>query len=190
MKTTVGLTLLLCIVSASAGTLAHAQGVANQIQMEPLAWKNVSIDFFDVKDKPQNGYRSMVSKSTDDKNGKTFYVSQQPILTLSHTKSIDVTYNAADDDKLRLLIRFNDVGRQLLADYSKTHLNEMMGVVVDGKLRLVATLMQPLTNGRVQVYGFEPEEAVNLLKRYNQPKLELQRKLRAAQAPQMPVNKS
>ncbi|MBL8014047.1 MAG: hypothetical protein JNN05_09390 [Candidatus Omnitrophica bacterium] len=187
-KTTMGVTLLL-FLGVSTVNLAHAQGSQNQAAVAELAWKNLSIDFYDVKDKPQNGYRSMVSKSADDKGGKTFYVSQQPILGLPNTKSIDVTYNPADDDKLRLIIRFSDSGKQVLSEYSKAHLNEMMGVVIDGKLRLVATLKQPLTTGRVQVYGFEANEAVNILKRYNQPRLEMEKKLRAAQ-PAVPANKS
>jgi|CXWL01.1.fsa_nt_gi preprotein translocase subunit SecD len=141
-----------------------------------VEWKNISVDFYEVKDKAQNGYKPMTVKSTDDKNGMTYYVAKKSILSLQDTRAIEVSYNPGDGDNLRLVIRFNDEGKKTLSEYSTAHLNQTMGVVVDGKLRLVAHLLQPLNNGRVQVYGFNPEEAVGILKRYYQPKLEAARK--------------
>ena len=118
----------------------------------------------------------MTVKSADDKNGMTYYVAKKSILSLQDTQTIDVAYNPGDGDSLRLVVRFNNEGKKTLFEYSSMHLNQLMGVVVDGKLRLVAHLLQPLNNGRVQVYGFNPDEAVGLLKRYYQPKLEAARK--------------
>lgn len=190
MKKVIGLLVLSWIgITGSAFAQDSQNSQTKQLQeaMEQVTWKNLSIDFFEVKEKSESGYKSMLVKSSDDKNGKTFYVSKQPILSLSHTQSIDVAYNPNDDDRLRLIVRFNQEGKQILDEYSKTHRNEMMGVVIDGKLRLVATLVQPLTNGRVQVYGFEPDEAVSILKRYYQPKLRALYKLRAAQSMSAPA---
>ncbi len=153
-----------------------------QEMLNQVAWKNLSIDFYEVKDKPGDGFKSMTVKSTDAKNGFSYYVSKKSILSLKNMKSMDVLYSAGDDDKLRLVIRFNDEGKRILSEYSKAHINERMGVVIDGKLRLVANLLQPLTNGRVQVYGFDPGEAVSVLKRYYEPKLEVARKFNASVA--------
>lgn len=147
-----------------------------QESVDNVSWKNLTVDFYDVKDKAQNGYKAMTVKSTDEKNGQTFYVAKKPILSLQDTRSMDVSYVPGDGQMMRLMVRFNAAGQKTLADYSTANLNQMMGVVIDGKLRLVATLRQPLTNGRVQVYGFTPEEAANVLDRYFQPKLEAVRK--------------
>lgn len=147
-----------------------------QESIDNVNWKNLSIEFYDIKDKAQNGYKPMVVKSTDDKNGKTFYIGKKPVLDLKDTRSIDVSYSPGDGDTLRLMVRFNPAGKKELFDYSSAHINEMMGVVIDGKLRLVAQLRQPLNNGRVQVYGFEAKEALDILKRYYEPKLEVVRK--------------
>jgi preprotein translocase subunit SecD len=147
-----------------------------QEMLSQVTWKNLAIDFYEVKDKSDSGFKPMTVKSVDDKNGLTYYVAKKSILSLKNMKSVDVTYKAGDDNKLRLVIRFNDEGKQILSDYTKSHLNEKMGVVIDGKLRLVANLVQPLSNGRVQVYGFDPDEAVSILQRYYQPKLDAARK--------------
>lgn len=147
-----------------------------QQSVDNVSWKNLSVDFYDVKDKEQKGYKAMTVRSTDDKNGQTFYVAKKPILSLQDTRSMDVSYVPGDGQMMRLMVRFNDAGQKILAEHSTANLNQMMGVVIDGKLRLVATMRQPLTNGRVQVYGFTPEEAANVLDRYFQPKLEAVRK--------------
>ena len=144
--------------------------------VDHVTWKNLNIDFFDVKDKAQNGYKAMTVKSIDNKNGLTFYVAPKPVLNLQDTRSMDVSYNPGDGDNLRLMVRFNPDGKKSLFDYSSAHINEMMGIVVDGKLRLVANLRRPLTNGRIQVYGFSANEAIGILQRYYQPKIEAARK--------------
>ena len=154
----------------------EAQQKKFQEAMDRVTWKNLSVDFFDVKDKAQNGYKAMTVKSIDDKNGLTYYVAKKPVLSLQDTRSMDVSYDPGDGDNLRLVVRFSPDGKKALLDYSSAHINEMMGVVVDGKLRLVANLRRPLTNGRVQVYGFAANEAIGVLQRYYQPKLEAARK--------------
>lgn len=160
-----------------------------QDMLRLVSWKNLAIDFYEVKDKSENGFKSMMVKSADDKNGLTFYVSKKSILSLKDMHSIDVTYNPGDENRLRLVIRFNDEGKQILSDYSKAHLNEMMGVVIDGKLRLVANLVQPLSNGRVQISGLNPDDAVGILQRYYQPKLEAARKYNQSVAASAAANK-
>ena len=174
--------LTLTVLSLIAASPSFAQNNIEEQQkkleevINKVDWKNISVDFYDVKDKAQNGYKPMTVKSTDDKNGMTYYVAKKPILSLQDTRTIDVAYNPGDGDNLRLVIRFNEEGKKTLSEYSIAHLNQTMGVVVDGKLRLVANLLQPLNNGRVQVYGFNPDEAVGILRRYYQPKLEAARK--------------
>ena len=174
------LTLTVLFLIAASPSFAQNNVEEQQKKLEEImskvSWKDISIDFYDVKDKAQNGYKPMTVKSTDDKNGKTYYVAKKSILSLQDTQTIDVAYNPGDGDSLRLVVRFNNEGKKTLFEYSSMHLNQLMGVVVDGKLRLVAHLLQPLNNGRVQVYGFNPDEAVGLLKRYYQPKLEAARK--------------
>ena len=54
-----------------------------------------------------------------------------------------------------------------------------MGVVIDGQLRLVADIRKPLVNGKVQVYGLSPAEAVDIARRYYEPKIELARQIQA-----------
>lgn len=147
-----------------------------QEMLDRVTWKNLSIDFYDVKDKAQDGYKPMTVKSADDKNGQTFYVAKKPVLGLKNMHSIDLSYQPEDGDNVRLMIKFNPEGKKTLSEYSTAHLNETMGVVIDGKLRLVAMLRQPLNNGRVQVYGFSANEAVGILQRYYQPKMEAARK--------------
>lgn len=169
------LSAVILLASASvAGAQADLAEQQKKLQesVDNVIWKNLSVEFFDVKDKAQNGYKPMTVKSTDDKNGQTFYVAKKPILTLADTRSMDVSYVPGDGQSMRLMVRFNADGQKKLSDHSAANLNQMMGVVIDGKLRLVATLRQPLTNGRVQVYGFSPDEAASILDRYFQPKLE------------------
>ena len=174
------LTLTVLFLIAASPSFAQNNVEEQQKKLEEImskvSWKDISIDFYDVKDKAQNGYKAMTVKSADDKNGMTYYVAKKSILSLQDTQTIDVAYNPGDGDSLRLVVRFNNEGKKTLFEYSSMHLNQLMGVVVDGKLRLVAHLLQPLNNGRVQVYGFNPDEAVGLLKRYYQPKLEAARK--------------
>ena len=174
------LTLTVLFLIAASPSFAQNNVGEQQKKLEEImskvSWKDISIEFYDVKDKAQNGYKPMTVKSTDDKNGMTYYVAKKSILNLQDTRTIDVAYNPGDGDSLRLVVRFNNEGKKTLFEYSSEHLNQLMGVVVDGKLRLVAHLLQPLNNGRVQVYGFNPDEAVGLLKRYYQPKLEAARK--------------
>lgn len=180
MKKFVLLTLTVLFLIAASPSFAQNNIEEQQKKLEEImskvSWKDISIDFYDVKDKAQNGYKAMTVKSADDKNGMTYYVAKKSILSLQDTQTIDVAYNPGDGDSLRLVVRFNNEGKKTLFEYSSMHLNQLMGVVVDGKLRLVAHLLQPLNNGRVQVYGFNPDEAVGLLKRYYQPKLEAARK--------------
>lgn len=143
-----------------------------QESVDKVSWKNLAVEFYEVKDKAESGFKAMTVKSTDDKNGQTFYVAKKPVLTLQDTRSMDVSYVPGDGKMMRLMVRFNVEGQKILSEYSSANLNQMMGVVVDGKLRLVATLRQPLTNGRVQVHGFTADEAAGILDRYFQPKLE------------------
>ncbi len=170
------------ILSLIGAPLVFAQSTVEEQQkkfQEVLAgvtWKNLAIDFYDVKDKAADGYKSMTVKSADEKNGLTFYVSKKSILSLKNTESIDLSYQPGDGDNVRLMIKFNPEGKKTLAEYTTANINQMMGVVVDGKLRLVATLRQPLNNGRVQVYGFSANEAVGILERYYQPKLDAAKK--------------
>ena len=170
--------IALTVFSFMAVPISFAQNSIEEQQKKfqevlgKITWKNLAIDFYDVKDRADKGYKPMVVKSVDDKSGMTFYVAKNPIFGLQDTHSMDVSYSPGDGDTLRLMIRFNPVGKKALFDYTSAHLNQMMGVVIDGKLRLVATLRQPLSNGRVQIYGFDSAEAIGILKRYYQPKID------------------
>ncbi|GEM_PF-5564129 len=148
-----------------------------QERVGKVQWKNISLEFRPVSDKAGRGLQSMVVQSADQENGKTYFVGKSTILGLKDINNIDVTYNPTDVTMLRLLVLFNQDGKKTLQDYTTAHLNEMMGVVIDGKLRLVAHIRQPLVNGMVQVYGLAPNEAVDIARRYYQPKLELARKI-------------
>ena len=172
------------IFSTQAFAQDASSNAAQKLYQERAAkieWKDLSVEFRPVSDKTSRGAQSMVVKSVDQENGKTYFVSKNQILHLKDVSNIDVTYNPNDRDFLRLIVRFNKDAKKALQDYTTQHNGEMMGVVIDGQLRLVAHIRQPLVNGKVQVYGFAPNEAVDIAKRYYKPKLELARQIEESQ---------
>ncbi len=150
-------------------------------QVKKLKWKDISVEFRPVTDKAAKGSQPMVVKSTDQENGKTYHVAKNTILALKDVSNMDVTYNPNDINMLRLIMRFDQSGKKTLEDYTAKHMGEKMGVLIDGQLRLVANILQPLNNGRVQVYGLTPTEAVDIVQRYYKPKLELARQIEQLQ---------
>lgn len=166
----------LMVVSPVVFSANSAQDLFQQ-RVGQIQWKNLSIEFRSISDKASRGAQAMVVQSPDQENGKTYYADKKVILGLKDISNIDTTYNPNDQSMLRLILTFNKDGKATLAEHTTKHLGEMMGVVIDGKLRLVAHIRQPLMNGRVQVYGFIPNEAVNVLQRYYQPRLELARQI-------------
>jgi preprotein translocase subunit SecD len=150
-------------------------------QVKKLKWKDIAVEFRPVTDKAAKGSQPMVVKSTDQENGKTYHVAKNTILALKDVSNMDVTYNPNDINMLRLMLRFDENGKKTLEDYTTKHLGEKMGVLIDGQLRLVANIRQPLNNGRVQVYGLTPTEAVDIVQRYYKPKLELARQIEELQ---------
>lgn len=179
--------IILFVISVLSSSVVSAQENANT-QVNPaqqlfldrvgkIQWKNVSLEFRPVSDKAAKGFQSMVVQSADQDNGKTYFVGKSVILGVKDINNIDVAYNPIDVNMLRIVITFNQDGQKTLQDYTTAHLNEKMGVVIDGKLRLVANILQPLVNGRVQIYGLGPNEAVDIARRYYEPKLELARKI-------------
>lgn len=170
-------------VSLSAFSAPSAQELY-QKRVGKIQWKDLSIEFRPVSEKSSRGAQAMVAQSPDQENGKTFYVDKKVILGLKDIANMDSLYNPNDQDFLRLVIKFNNDAQAVLTDYTTKHMGEMMGIVIDGQLRLVAHIRQPLVNGKVQVYGFAPNEAVNILRRYYQPRLELADQIRAELAAQ------
>jgi preprotein translocase subunit SecD len=162
---------------------SFAQDAANPAQkmfqdrVEKVKWKNVSVEFRPVSDKSSKGAQPMVVESVDQENGKTYHVDKKVILGLKDIANVDVTYNPNDISLVRIIMFFDQEGQKTLADYTTKHLGEQMGVIIDGKLRLVANIRQPLVNGKVQVYGLAPNEAVDIARRYYEPKLELARQI-------------
>ncbi len=148
-----------------------------QDRVGKVQWKNVSIEFRPVSEKSSRGAQALVVQSVDQENGKTYQVDKKVILGLKDIANMDVTYNPNDINFVRLLMYFDKDGQKTLADYTTKHLGEQMGVVIDGKLRLVANIRQPLVNGKVQVYGLAPNEAVDVARRYYEPKLDLARQI-------------
>jgi len=176
--------ILFFSIMLSPKAFSQNENAAQQLYQQRLAslqWKDIAIEFRPVSDQSTKGSQPMVVKSIDAENGKTFYAAKNTILGLKDISNIDVTYNPNDQTLLRLIIRFNKDGKKTLQDYTTQHVGEMMGVIIDGQLRLVAHIRQPLVNGKVQVYGFAPNEAVNIAQRYYKPKLELARDIQQAQ---------
>jgi preprotein translocase subunit SecD len=156
----------LSVIILCLSVILSSNVMAQNVMQLNLPKKYVSFEFYPISDKSFKGAEPMVVKSTDQENGKTYYVGSEKILTTRDVNNADVTYNPADDNMLRLIVRFNPAGKKTLADYTTKHLGEMMGVVIDGELRLVAHIRQPLVNGKVQIYGFKPDEAVDIVRRY------------------------
>jgi len=176
---------ILFFISVSSQALAqNAANPAQQLfdeQVNKVKWKDLSVEFRPVTEKSAKGSQAMVVKSADQENGKTYYVGKSTILGLKDIGNMDVTYNPNDLGMLRLIMRFNDDGKKTLSDYTTKNVGNMMGVVIDGQLRLVAHIRQPLVNGKVQVYGFSANEAADIAKRYYQPKLDLARQIQELQ---------
>jgi preprotein translocase subunit SecD len=176
--------LFICSVVYSSQAFSQDVNPAQQLFDERAAkiqWKDLAIEFRPVTEKSAKGSQAMVVKSPDQENGKTYYTAKNTILGLKDVSNIDVTYNPNDQSMLRLILRFNKDGKKTLEEYTTQHIGEMMGVVIDGQLRLVAHIRQPLVNGKVQVYGFAPAEAVDIARRYYKPKLELARQIQELQ---------
>jgi preprotein translocase subunit SecD len=171
---------LVFVTPAFSQNETQAQQLYND-QMQKIQWKDVAIEFRPVTDKSTKGSQPMVVKSVDQENGKTYYVGKTPILGIKDISNMDVTYNPNDLGLIRLIMRFNKDAKKTLQDYTTQHIGEMMGVIIDGQLRLVAHIRQPLVNGKVQVYGFTPNEAVDIANRYYKPKLELARQIQELQ---------
>jgi len=172
--------LFVSLIFSGRAFAADAQQIYQE-KVSKIKWTDLSIEFRPVSETSTRGSQALAVKSADQENGKTYYADKKAILGMKHINNIDVTYNPNDLSMLRLLIRFNAEGKQALSDYTTKNVGEKMGVVIDGQLRLVATLRQPLVNGKVQVYGFAPAEAVDIAQRYYKPKLDLARQIQEEQ---------
>src|SRR5262249_16915915 len=94
-------------------------------------------------------------------------VSKRTLLNESDVSSAQVQANPLTG-KPQVAVTFNDHGRQLFAQATRTHLNHRVGILVDGRLPFAPVIRKEITSGKDAIDGnFTDNEASDLATRIN-----------------------
>ena len=85
-----------------------------------------------------------------------------PILTTSMIRKASVGFTGSDN-RPSLNLTFTPLGKEILADYTSTHILKKMAVVIDEKVYVAPRIVEGIFEGKLQVTGdFDAQELHNL----------------------------
>lgn len=135
-------------------------GVTDLEQAKALIGKTPILEFF------------LVKRSTDttvDANGEAAAnASLEPTgLTGQYLTRATVEFNPTTQ-AAQVGVQFNDEGKKLFADITKSHVGEELAIVLDGQVLSAPVINEEIPNGQAQISGnFTPDEAKQLVRDLN-----------------------
>ena len=94
---------------------------------------------------------------------ETIYCAKDALLDHKSVAEAAVLSIGAKDPRWEVEVRFNERGKAAFAQATTTHKGEQFGVVSNGKLLVVARVMEPITGGTLRISGnLTKEEATSL----------------------------
>ena len=134
---------------------------------EEVLGNDLSIEFREVKDVASEAFAPMELKDAPSQlKDKIYYVSPVVQIGLGDIAILDIFYDPIRD-KIGIKMALNEIGREKLENYTSKHINEMLGIVIDGQLCCAPVIKVAITSGSVQTAGaFTPEEAVDIARRF------------------------
>ena len=117
-----------------------------------------------------------LSPSSDDEhpisivgpNGKAWYRGAAPVLDLSHCRIEDTSIVSVVKGEYGVVLFMKDPHQAVFSQWTREHIGEHLGIVVDGRLLTVEEIMGVL-GGWISIDGFSTEEeALKVARRIEQ----------------------
>ncbi|KAF1054298.1 MAG: Protein translocase subunit SecDF [Stenotrophomonas maltophilia] len=119
---------------------------------------------FDVRAVAQTP--SAATRTLADPQGRAVLVDLHPTLTQRDVQQAELA--SVEGGQPAVQVRFSAEGARRLADLTAEPRGHCLAVVIDGQLRSVVTVQQPVLDGRVLLNGFAtPREAQILVRQLN-----------------------
>jgi len=94
---------------------------------------------------------------SDDKE-RSVYLHNKSVLNSSHIKSANYSLDPIFGIEYGVRIELNETGTKLLGDITKTNINKVMAIIVNGEVVLAATIRDPIMHGRIYISGLQSKE--------------------------------
>jgi hypothetical protein len=169
------LSLVILCLAANSGFAGQAEKSTSAKEIIEQAYKNAQWDnlFFEirqVKPEPQKGLVPM-KLSNPALYGQVYYVSSDIEFNLKDIVALDVFYRPlmATRGTLGIKIYLKNDSATRLKDYSNKHINGFLGVIINGKLRSVIKITEPIASNSLNIGEFRVREALSMLSQFYKP---------------------
>ncbi|MFA4989726.1 MAG: hypothetical protein WC576_03030 [Candidatus Omnitrophota bacterium] len=133
-------------------------------------WGNLSLEIRQVKLEPQKGFVPMKLNSPA-LCGQVYYVASDSEFNLKDIVALDVFYRPLMGARgtLGIKIYFKIYPATRLKDYSHKHIHGLLGVIINGKLRSIIEITEPITDNSLNLGEFHVKEALSILQQFYKP---------------------
>ena len=174
LKTPV-LSLVILFLAANSGFAGQVdKGISSKNIIEQAykdaRWDNLSLEIRQVKLEPQKGLVPM-KLSNPALCGQVYYVASDIEFSLKDIVALDVFYRPLMGARgtLGIKIYFKIYPATRLKDYSHKHINGLLGVIINGKLRSVIKITEPIAANSLNIGEFRVKEALSILQQFYKP---------------------
>lgn len=100
-------------------------------------------------------------------NEKPRCLLDESILSLQHVNEAIISNHPQTNDVI-VELQLSEQGKELFAEYSTQYPNQEVALLVEQKILAMFTLIEPITNGIIKIYGLWYEDAIRLSNAVNQ----------------------
>ena len=135
-----------------------------------VKWDNLSIEIRQVKPVPQKEFIPMKLDNSET-SGQVYYVSSNVEFNITDIVALDVFSRplmaARGNLGIKMYLKRDAAAR--LKDYSIKHINDFIGIVINGKLRGVIKITDPIETNSLILGEFKVKEALDILSAFFKP---------------------
>jgi len=87
-----------------------------------------------------------------------YLVDQEPLMTGEAVATASAGFDPQTANQPIVSLELTGDGGRQFADVTRSHVNQRLGIVLDGIVRMAPNIRQPITDGRAQIEGFDSVE--------------------------------
>jgi protein-export membrane protein SecD len=87
-----------------------------------------------------------------------YLVDQEPLMTGEAVATASAGFDPQTANQPIVSLELTGEGGGQFADVTRSHVNQRLGIVLDGVVRMAPNIRQPITDGRAQIEGFDSVE--------------------------------
>ncbi len=151
--------------------LLQVPGLDNPGHLKAMLGQTAKLSFHLVVDNANieealNGHvpaGTMLLEIDDSKSDKTRHLLLNKKVVLSGDRLTNASASFANENKAVVSIAFDRLGAKQFGDFTTSHVNQALAIVLDNKVISYANISEPITGGNCQISGnFSTEQAHNL----------------------------